>query len=140
MSSPRAALGVPGAHARPVKNTTAPEAVFYGLGDIIDRELVNVRSSFFRKPERYILIVSLEEVRQGGAVIFLGEQSIPMGAVNVIAEDGGDGRAVVEVAWTTTPLASGSDIIACATVLKQARKGDVVVSEECRTLAPIRPL
>ena len=135
------ALSAPGAYAGNIKNVTAPEAVFYGLGDIIDRELVNVRAQYFRKPEPFILVLSLEELRAGGEVIFLGAQEIPMVAANVIAEDGSDGRAVVEVAWTTDAIAAGSDIIACATVLKQANKGDVVVSdEECRTLAPIRPL
>jgi len=129
-----------GALAANIKNITAPEAVFLGFGDIIDRELVNVRSSYFRKPNLYVLVLSLEELRDTGEFFFLGEQAISVAALNVIAEDGGDGRAVVEVAWITDPIAAGSLITACATVVKQARKGDVVVSEECRTLTPILPL
>jgi hypothetical protein len=130
-----------GAQAVNIKNVTAPEAVFLGLGDIIDRELVHVRAKYVTRPDPYILVLSLEELRTGGEVIFLGEQAIPMAALNVIAEDGGDGRAVVEVAWTTGAIVLNSDIIACAEVLKQTNRGDVVVSDlECRTLDPIPPL
>ena len=131
------AVPPPGAHAMRIKHITAPEGVFLGAGGIIERELVAVRSSYFKKPGRYVLVPRLVERRQSGAEVLLGEQSIPFGALNVVLEDDGDGRPVVEVAWSTTQILGSSLIDACATVIKLAKNRDVVVSDQdCRTFDP----
>jgi hypothetical protein len=133
-------LVVPISQARQqIKHITSVDVVFYGAGNVIEDVLVNVRASFFKKPENYVLILTLQELHQSNEVIDHGRQDIPFTGLTVLAEDGGDGRTVVEVLWNSgIQVASGSLIIACATVIKKANKGDQIVSDEtCRNLHPI---
>ena len=129
-------LVAPGAQAINIKHVTEAMGVFLVLGNIIAFEEVAVPQRFHRRANKFILYLNLTENRTSGVDICLGEQRRRLVGATLVSPDGGpNGRAVYEVAWSTSPLEFGSSVTACAQLFRV--NGTAASWLECRNLAPI---
>jgi len=133
------ALGVPlPARAVNPKNEVSPEEVALGFGSGVASEYVAVPDKYTAKPDRYALHLTLVEQRTSGQDVFLGEQTVLLSDTTFVAEDGPDGRDVVDVAWVTELVEGNSTVLACAEVI-DTRTGSVRGDFLCRVLTPVLP-
>ena len=127
------------ASARNLKEEASVLRVFLGGGDTVSHEEVVIGKKFWKHPDRYLLLVSLEEVPTGGGTVFIGEQVLPLTGLSLIAENAATKQVVLDVEWSSNiPIAAGSSIFACAQVFQVLSDGgqEPASDEECRVINP----
>ena len=122
-----------------IKGKATPFAVFYTpAGDSIGVERIAVRRGLLTRSDRYSLYLTLDEAKMDGTFEPLGEQTVPMTDVTLVIWDGPRKRALVEVEWSTGPIAATSDVLACVQVLDHKPNGSTrpFGKEDCEVLTP----
>lgn len=120
-----------------------PTAVFEGPAGSIGSEWISIRKRFLgTQIERFLLDLTLEELRAGGAVVFIGAQQVALTETAFIGEGQPQNSfATVEVAWTTGPIELLSEVRACLQLQRIRPDGtlDPIGVLECRELSVSPP-
>ena len=122
-----------------VKKEARALGVFVDASGFVTHEELVVGHKFWRKADRYVLVLSIDELRPDGSVFPLGEQEIALIDTTFLFDDSVNKQVVVEVPWSTTDfVAAGNTVLACTYVIEIDKKGGETVAsdEQCASLVP----
>jgi hypothetical protein len=121
-----------------------PFALFDGPGGSVGTERIAVRKGFLgeRRIDRFVLELTLDELRTNGQEVFLGTRQVALADTTLVVEGQPTPRyALVDVAWTTDGIESESSVRACLQLYRIRRDGTLAPRGdlECRELTPADP-
>jgi hypothetical protein len=122
-----------------------PLEAFYGTSGSIGATRIAIRNRFLRERAipRFVLELTLDELRATGSSVFLGTKEVALVDTTFVVEGLPTPRySLIDVPWTTVPLESDSNVRVCLQLYRIRRdsslapRGDV----ECREMTPGEPL
>ncbi len=122
-----------------IKGPATPVNVFYAADGIsIGVERIAVRKTLVQKAASSSLDLTLDELKTDGTSSPLAQQTVSMVDVTLVTMDGPKKRALVDVDWTTGPLAPGSAVLACVQALALKKNGTTRALDggDCEVLTP----